>query len=90
MHRHDPLPALRHLQRAAASAPWIREVARCSADEIECLRALCGRGGRHQVGWAMLVLSAIGALAVLLWVLGALGVIDFHVHVGPPGSRDVR
>lgn len=82
----DPVPELRKLQRLATPGSWLRSVAAVSADEIEALRRLCGGHGQRRERRAMWIFTALGAIAAGLWLLGALGFIDFHVYVGPVGT----
>lgn len=82
----DPVPDLRKLERLARPGSWLRSVAAVSADEIEALRRLCGGHVQRRERTVMLIFTLLGAIAAGLWLLGALGVIDFHVYIGPAGT----
>lgn len=82
----DPVPGLRKLQSIAAAGTWLRALARASADEIEGLRSVCGGHVARKERRRMWMLAVVGAIFVALWVLGALGFIDFHVYIGAPGT----
>lgn len=86
MHIVDPVPELRRLHRIAAPGSWLRALAAASADEIDALRRLCGGHVRRRERRTMWIFTVLGALGAALWLLGALGFIDFHVYIGPAGT----